>query len=108
MRPTNCPICGRRIPLATVRLTGSFPCPNCGEGLRLSKSWQRKQAGFGLVLAIAAAYLSSDTAATMFLVAVLLSLPVAFIVGVVVPRVMGFTIEPVAHTGWLHLGDSDE
>jgi len=44
----------------------------------------------------------------MFLVAVLLSLPVAFIVGVVVPRVMGFTIEPVAHTGWLHLGDSDE
>jgi hypothetical protein len=40
-RRTVCPECNARVRLEDVRFTPKFPCPNCGQNIKVSEVYQR-------------------------------------------------------------------
>jgi len=73
---TKCPACGTKVRLEDVRPTGSFPCPNCSQTLRVSIWYQR---GVALTNSAIGLFVAYKLGVSAWLVPVL-ALPITFAV----------------------------
>lgn len=101
----RCPVCGMTIQWRYVRAREPFECPRCGERLRVAKRHGQVLSVIAFGVALLAAFAIGARGWTAMAIGIILLLPIAAVLGAIVPLIFGLPLEP-APTGLAkHLGD---
>jgi hypothetical protein len=92
MRKPECPVCRREVSKVYIR-RGTFPCPYCGEPLRIPRPSRLigvPIAACGWSLAVLISYLLGLQGNTLLMASVALGVPASFAVAAVMGAVRGY------------------